>query len=71
MISQLEEDVTRHQKEEQEGTALQTFPDSNLFFVDKVAGFPCSVIVTSPRAIHYHAHDNSNYRLVTSRLLLL
>ncbi|DBB13072.1 TPA: nop53 (60S ribosomal biogenesis) [Trebouxia sp. C0006] len=32
---QLEEDVTRHQKEEQEGTALQTFPDSNLFFVDK------------------------------------
>ncbi|DBA78810.1 hypothetical protein WJX77_011316 [Trebouxia sp. C0004] len=32
---QLEEDLTRHQKEEQEGTALQTFPDSNLFFVDK------------------------------------
>lgn len=35
---QLEEDLTRHQKEEQEGTALQTFSDSNLFFVDKVAG---------------------------------
>ncbi|KAL0021434.1 hypothetical protein WJX79_008815 [Trebouxia sp. C0005] len=32
---QLEEDLTRHQKEEQEGTALQTFSDSNLFFVDK------------------------------------
>lgn len=32
---QLEEDLTRHQKEKQEGTALQTFPDSNLFFVDK------------------------------------
>lgn len=32
---QLEEDLTRHHKEEQEGTALQAFPDVNLFFVDK------------------------------------
>ena len=34
--SQLEEDVAQQQKEEQQGTSLQTFPDSNLFFVDKV-----------------------------------
>ncbi len=59
LVLQLEEDLTRHQKEEQEGTALQTFPDSNLFFVDKVAGLHCSVIVASPCASLYHAHDTS------------
>ena len=72
LILQLEEDLTRHQKEEQEGTALQTFPDSNLFFVDKVAGMHSSVTVTSPCVSEYHAHGTSHIcRLVTSRLLLL
>jgi len=33
---QLEEDISQQQKEEQQGTALQSFSDSNLFFVDKV-----------------------------------
>jgi len=71
LFLQLEEDLTKHQKEEQEGTALQTFPDSNLFFVDKVAGLHCSVTDTSPRVTQYHAHGASDCRLVTSRLLLL
>lgn len=33
---QLEQDLTTNQKEEQQGTALQHFGDSALFFVDKV-----------------------------------
>ncbi|KAL3150284.1 nop53 (60S ribosomal biogenesis) [Trebouxia sp. C0010 RCD-2024] len=32
---QLEEDVAQQQREEQQGTALQTLTDTNLFFVDK------------------------------------
>ena len=36
VLVQLEQDIARQQKEEQQGTALQTLPDSNIFFLDKV-----------------------------------
>lgn len=44
MLLQLENDLTEVQKEEQQGTALQHFVDSDLFFVDKVqfSGAHCS-----------------------------
>ena len=36
LLVQLEQDIARQQKEEQQGTALQVLPDSNIFFLDKV-----------------------------------
>ena len=39
-VLQLEKDLTASQKEEQQGTALQHFVDSDLFFVDKVTLWP-------------------------------
>lgn len=39
-LLQQEKDLTEVQKEEQQGTALQHFVDSDLFFVDKVTLLP-------------------------------
>ena len=39
-VLQLEKAVSEVQKEEQHGTALQHFVDSDLFFVDKVTLLP-------------------------------
>lgn len=50
---QLEEDIAQQQKEEQQGTQLQTFLDSNLFFVDKVQ--VTALVLQQLRLLHVSA----------------
>ena len=51
---QLEQDLTTAQKEEQQGTALQHFCDSALYFVDKVR---------LEFILQFHANNDPNNRL--------